>query len=384
LDDNMKIAQISATFPPYMAGTGNVCYHNAVELAARGHDVTIFTSGDPDSSYTYPGSITVNRIRPLFRLGNAPFIPSLLNIRNFDIIHLHYPFFFGGEMIYLLSQLTGQKYLISYHNDVILNGKIKPLLKIYKRTIMPAILNNAKKICVSSLDFGHNCELCNYSENIKDSIIEVPIGVDTNIFNPDVCPDEIIERYQLDNKKIILFVAALDRAHNFKGLDILFRSFSQVNDEAARLMIIGEGELKKHYINRAKEYGISDKVIFTGGVSDADLPKCYACADMLVLPSTSTECFGLVLTEAMASGKPVIASNLPGVRTVVDQGINGLLFQPGDVKDLTAKINYLLQNDDVGKSFGREGRKKTEERYSWERIAERLESIYRTIVSVKD
>jgi glycosyltransferase involved in cell wall biosynthesis len=284
-------------------------------------------------------------------------------------------------MIYLLSKLTKQKYLITYHNDVILSGNIKPFLKLYKRTLMQAILKNAEKICVSSLDFGYNCELSNYSDIIINTIIEVPIGVDTHTFNLNISSNEIRERYKLFNKKIILFVAALDKAHYFKGLENLLISFSRIDDETARLMIIGDGDLKNYYINLSKELGISEKVIFTGGVSNEDLPKCYACADMLVLPSTSTECFGLVLTEAMACGKPVIASNLPGVRTVVDHNVNGLLVQPGDVKDLSEKIDYLLNNDEVCKSFGKEGRKKTEEKYSWKRIAEKLEHTYFDILS---
>lgn len=376
----MKIAQISATFPPYMGGGGNVCYHNAVELAARGHDVTVYTSGNSDYFYSYPFSIKVNRIRPLFSIGNAPFIPSLLNIRDFDIIHLHYPFFFGGEMIYLLSKLTKQKYLISYHNDVILSGKIKPFLEIYKWTIMPTIIKNAKKICVSSFDYGHNCELSNYSDTI-DPIVELPYGVDTNNFNPNVNSNEIIEKHKLNNKKIILFVAALDKAHHFKGLENLLISFSSIDDVTARLIVVGEGELKYYYIKLARELGIADKVIFTGSVSNENLPKYYACADMLILPSiSSSEAFGLVLVEAMACGKPVIASNFPGVRMVVDHGLNGFLVQPGDVNDLTLKINYLLKNNDICISLGREGRKKAEEKYSWERIAERLESIYHNML----
>jgi glycosyltransferase involved in cell wall biosynthesis len=379
----MKIAQVSATFPPYMAGTGNACYNHAVELAARGHDVSVFTSRIPNIPCTYPSTIKVNRIRPLFRIGNAPFIPSLMNIRNFDIIHLHYPFFFGGDMIYLLSKLTRQNYVISYHNDVILSGGLKPFLTGYKRTLMPEILKNAKKIIVTSIDYGKNCELSNYSDDFIDAIVEVPFGVDTTTFNPDVCSDDIIERYHLSNKKIILFVAALDSAHYFKGLDILLESFSHINTENARLLIIGDGDLKNHYINRSKDLGIFNRVIFAGGISNLDLPKFYACADMLILPSISTESFGLVLTEAMASGKPVIASNIPGVRTVVDNGVNGLLVQPGDVNDLTTKINFLLNNADICKSYGREGRKKTEKKYNWRKNAETLESIYLTIIGEK-
>ena len=141
----MRIAQVSATFPPYMAGTGNVCYHNAIELAKLGHDVTVFTSRYPDEDYTYPDSITVKRYKPWFRIGNAPFLPQLLSLRGFDVIHLHYPFFFGGEMIYLLSKLTKQKYVITYHNDVILQGLARRFLTIYNSLVTRLVCSRSQK-----------------------------------------------------------------------------------------------------------------------------------------------------------------------------------------------------------------------------------------------
>jgi glycosyltransferase involved in cell wall biosynthesis len=163
----MKIAQVSATFPPYMAGTGNVCYHYAIELAKLGHEVTVFTSSHSNEEYEYPNLFEVRRFKPLFRVGNAPFTPQLLSIKDFDIIHLHYPFFFGGEMIYLISKLNGQKYIITYHNDVILNGMTKNLLRLYNNVIMKSIIKNSDKICVTSLDYAKN-------SNIKDLIIILP------------------------------------------------------------------------------------------------------------------------------------------------------------------------------------------------------------------
>ena len=372
----MKIAHVSATFPPYMAGTGNVCYHNAVELAKLGHDVTVFTSRYPDEDYTYPDSITVKRYKPWFRIGNAPFLPQLLGLREFDIIHLHYPFFFGAEMIYLLSKLTKQKYVISYHNDVMLSGIINPFLSIYKSTCMRLIVKNSRKICTSSLDFGVNSELTSVMDVSNGCFAEVPIGVDADRFNPSIDTIAIKSRHNLLGKRVILFVGALDKAHYFKGLEYLLDSFAGLNIDGAILLIIGDGDLKDYYQDLSQKMGVLDRVIFLGKVQNEELPKYYATADLLVLPSIKIESFGLVLLEAMACGKPVIASNLPGVRTVVDDGLNGFLVEPKDCCDLITKMRYLLEEDGVKESFGRAGRKKVEEKYSWGKIGEELERLY--------
>lgn len=372
----MKIAQVSATFPPYMAGTGNVCYHNAVELAKLGHDVTVFTSRYPDEDYTYPDSITVKRYKPWFRIGNAPFLPQLLSLRGFDIIHLHYPFFFGGEMIYLLSKLTKQKYVISYHNDVMLSGIINPFLSIYKSTCMRLIVKNSRKICTSSLDFGVNSELTSVMDVSNGCFAEVPIGVDADRFNPSIDTIAIKSRHNLLGKRVILFVGALDKAHYFKGLEYLLDSFAGLNIDGAILLIIGDGDLKDYYQDLSQKMGVLDRVIFLGKVQNEELPKYYATADLLVLPSIKIESFGLVLLEAMACGKPVIASDLPGVRTVVDDGVNGFLVRPRDCDDLATKMRLLLENNEMRVTFGRAGRKKVEEKYSWENIGKALERLY--------
>ena len=372
----MRIAQVSATFPPYMAGTGNVCYHNAIELAKLGHDVTVFTSRYPDEDYTYPDSITVKRYKPWFRIGNAPFLPQLLGLRGFDVIHLHYPFFFGGEMIYLLSKLTKQKYIISYHNDVTLPGIIDPFLSIYKSTCMRLIVKNSRKVCTSSLDFGINCELTSIMGVSNDCFAEIPIGVDADRFNPSIDTTAIKSRHNLLGKKVILFVGALDKAHYFKGLEYLLDSFAGLDIDGAILLIIGDGDLKDYYQDLSQKMGVLDRVIFLGKVQNEELPKYYATADLLVLPSIKIESFGLVLLEAMACGKPVIASDLPGVRTVVDDGVNGFLVRPRDCDDLATKMRLLLENNEMRVTFGRAGRRKVEEKYSWEKIGKVLERLY--------
>ena len=92
----MRIAHVTATFPPYQGGTGTVCYHNALGLARLGHEVTVFTAEHPGGGHVDPEEFMVCRLPSLFRIGNAPFLPVLLGLREFDVIHLHLPFPFGG------------------------------------------------------------------------------------------------------------------------------------------------------------------------------------------------------------------------------------------------------------------------------------------------
>ncbi|NJE77436.1 glycosyltransferase family 4 protein, partial [Thermococcus sp. ES12] len=149
----------------------------AIELAKLGHEVTVFTSRYPDEEYEYPDIITVKRFKPLFRIGNAPFIPQLLReIKDFDIVHLHYPFFFGGEFIHFIKKLRNIHYVITYHNDVILPGMLNFPLKFYKTMLMKQILKNAEKIIVTSLDYARNSELWKISE-IQEKIVGIPNGV---------------------------------------------------------------------------------------------------------------------------------------------------------------------------------------------------------------
>jgi len=122
-------------------------------------------------------------------------------------------------------------------------------------------------------------------------------------------------------------------------------------------------------------------VRFCGRVSDAELPAHYALSDLVVLPSTTMgEAFGVVLLEGMACGKPVVASNLPGVRTVVQDGEDGLLARAGDAEDLAAKLALLLEDPARCRAMGARGRAKVEARYAWPRIIEQLVGVYERVL----
>lgn len=364
-----------------MAGTGNVCYHYSLELGRLGHDVTVFTSLYPKQDYEYPKYFQVQRFNPLFKIGNAPFIPQLLNLEDFDIIHLHTPFFFGNELVYLLSKLKHQKYVITYHNDVIFQGFLQMFSELYNKIILQRLIKNAEKICVTSFDYAINSNIKYFIQKRMQDIIEVPNGVDINKFNQFLNCNGLKELHKIKDKKVILFVGAMDKAHMFKGIEKLLKSISKIHYDNFLLLLIGDGDLKPFYMNLSKKLSISDKTLFVGRVSNDDLPKYFALSDMVVLPSTTMgEAFGLVLVEGMACGKAVIASNLPGVRTVVDDGINGFLVESCNISDLGSKISYLLKNESLRMNFGSMGRKKVEEKYSWEKIGKKLENVYQEII----
>src|SRR5262249_35120237 len=119
---------------------------------------------------------------------------------------------------------------------------------------------------------------------------------------------------------------------------------------------------------------------FIGWQSQADLPRHLHAADMLVMPAIAQEAPGRPAVEAMAAGRPVIASRIGGLPFTVIDGATGLLCEPGDPADLAEKIEGLLDDPELRVRLGLAGRKRFEERYSWDVI---IETHYRPLLSVR-
>ncbi|MBO9370914.1 MAG: glycosyltransferase family 4 protein [Chloroflexi bacterium] len=372
----MRIAHITATFPPYYAGTGLVCCYQAQGLARLGHSVTVFTAAGPVGDVPPPEGVTVRRLPALFRMGNAPFLPGLLALRDFDILHLHYPFIFGAEMVRLVSALRRIPYVLTHHNDLIGDGARRYLFDLYTAVCAPFVFRGARKYLVVSRDHAASCRMAPLFRCPSD-VIEVPNGVDTDHFHPDVDGREVRRRYGIPEAlRLVLFVGSLDRAHHFKGAGYLLRAFARMGDERAGLMLVGDGDLKPSLVALAKTLGIARRVWFVGTVPHRDLPPCYAASDLVVLPSFPPESFGMVLIEAMACGRPVLAHSIPGVRSVVRDGEDGLLARPGDMNDLVEKMRALLEDPQRRAQMGRQGRARVEAEYAWPRIIPRLVQAY--------
>ncbi|MFZ5365545.1 MAG: glycosyltransferase [Patescibacteria group bacterium] len=378
----MKIAQVVCVLPPYGGGIGVVAHFYAVELVKLfGHDVHVFTPSfkqlaDDKRNYTIHG------LRPVFRHGNAAWLPQLRwQLNNFDIIHLHYPFLGGAEAVYHLKKAGKIKNLvISYHMDLVGAGVKSRILQMYSGFHTHRVLDQADRIIAASLDYVLDSSIREYYLSHKEKFVELPFGV-RRIYRPRGKDQYFIDKYKIKKEdKVLLFVAGLDAAHYFKGVNYLIDAMKYLDDNF-KLIIAGEGDLKKDYIEQSKNLGLERRVHFAGYVDKELLPEYYNLADLFVLPSIDkSEAFGLVLIEALASGVPVIASNLKGVRTVVDSGRCGLLFQPKNSRDIAEKAKIILNNPKIHEQFAKNAATGANRKYRWPNIVSRLNDIYTELI----
>jgi glycosyltransferase involved in cell wall biosynthesis len=377
----LRIAHLTATFPPYPGGAGNTAFRFAKGQAERGHHVEVFTApakGErPD-----PGQALVHRIEPVFAIGNAPLIPKIATVGGFDVVHIHYPFIFGAELT-LLGRLGGsrrrQALLVHYKNRLVAKGPRRAAFETYERTVAPLVMRAADRICVLSPDHAASVPyLRRIAEGDPAKLVEMPNGVDTELFSPGADEDGVRARAGIQEDAVVAaFVATLDRAHHFKRLDVAIDAIAALRDTDVHLLVAGGGELLEDFRRRAAAAGVADRVHFLGAVPHSDLPSVMRAADLLLLSTEPPESFGIVLIEAMACGLPTLATKYPGVRAVVDEGETGLLVPPGDPQAVAAAIERLVDAGRDGRAaMGEAGREKAERLWSWPRLLDRMDAAY--------
>ena len=365
----MKIAHVVCVYPPYRGGIGNVAKDFA-SLMRSDNKITVFTPSQNNLKIKKNNAVKIEYLKPFLRHGNGAFLPQLFfKLKDFDIVHLHYPFFGASEIVCLAKIFFKKRFklIIHYHMDTDSLSFFSKILSIFSWITFKPLFKAADKITFASEDYILKSRIKNFYKNSKQKFYLLPFGVDTDKFFPDLSKKE-------SGKINILFVGGLDKAHYFKGVDILLKALSSVLNDKIILNIIGQGDMMAAYKKIAKEAGIEKYVNFLGGVANEELIKNYQKADIFVLPSiNSHEAFGVVLLEAMACGTPVIASDLPGVRNVFKEGF---LVKPGDIFDLREKINILIANKSLRRQMGANGKKLVDKKYSFKILKKRLEEIY--------
>jgi phosphatidylinositol alpha-mannosyltransferase len=205
----------------------------------------------------------------------------------------------------------------------------------------------------------------------------IPHGIDLEHFASGVSP---IEEFR-DGKLNILFVSRLEKR---KGLDYLLKAYEQVKAEfpSSRLIVVGpDGRLRQGYAKKARERKLED-VVFTGYVSYADLPRYYHTADIFCAPAVGKESFGIILLEAMAAHKPIIATNIEGYSSVVTHGVEGLLVPPKDEEALAQALLSLFSDQALRHQMGVNGGIKAEA-HSWGGIAQKTIEYYHELLEGK-
>ena len=201
----------------------------------------------------------------------------------------------------------------------------------------------------------------------------IPNGIDTDRFNPAVKP---LGKFQ-DAQPKILFLGRLDPR---KGLDRLLAAFPIIKQKipAAVLIVVGSGPALQRY-QRSVPERLRNSVLFEGRVTADAIPRYYASSTVYVSPATGGEVFGIVLTEAMATGKPVVASNIPGYNEVIQNNVNGLLFDVNSNQDIADKIVTVLLNEKLRDVLSKNGRKRALE-FSWQNTARHVLSYYECLL----
>ena len=329
----MRIAVITATFPPYRGGMGNVAAREAAALAALGHEVTVLTPLYPDQPLAGDapgaGGAAVHRVRPLLSYGNAAVCPGLrARVRGADVLYLHYPFFGVAEPLCLRARLAGapprraRRLVLRYQMDVVGAGVRRLVFAFHTKVVLPAILRAADAVVFSSLDYAANGNAAGFRRAHPERCREVSFGIDATVFHPDPSVTK--------DPRALLFVGGLDSAHYFKGLEHLLRALPALvrADAGVTLTVVGRGNLLPRYRRLCDELGIARQVRFLTDCDDTELRRCYTAAGVTVLPSVDrSESLGMVLLESLACGTAIAAADLPGVRTLVREGQNGILLR---------------------------------------------------------
>ena len=372
----MKIALVSPYDFVYPSGVNIHVSSLERQFTKMGHDVRIIApiSGNVSgiggkfirigTPIPIPLGGTICRVTISLRLG--PTIKSVLNQENFDIIHLHEPFM--PMLCSAVLRFSNTANVATFHafggNPGYKFGR--PISTIMLRRRLPK-LDGRIAVSQAAMEFA--------SKHVPGYYNIIPNGVDLELFSPDVSP---ISEF-CDGKLNILFVGRLEKQ---KGVNYLIKAFKQISREVpnSRLIIVGPGtRLRGKYEKEVARSGLKN-VVFVGGKPQSELPRYYKAADVFCAPATGLESFGIVLLEAMAMGKPIVATNIEGYNSVLTHGAEGLLVPPKNEEALARALVSLLTNEPLRQEMAARARLKAME-YSWERVSQRVLNCYTRILS---
>jgi phosphatidylinositol alpha-mannosyltransferase len=361
----MKIALVSPYDFSHPGGVNNHIIQLEKHFLRMGHQVKILA---PRSrrDLTAPNLIPLGRAFPVpsggsmaritFSLWLAPRVKKVMEMEAFDVAHVHEPLTpFLPALVLMRAHCPKIGTFHACHQEPRGYGLTKPIISSWFER-----LDGLTAVSIPARDF--------IARHFPGDYEIVPNGVDLALFRRETPPLEAIKE-----GKTLLFVGRLEKR---KGLDYLLGALARIRKERkdVRLIVVGPGTRRREaYEEMAQEIG---GVHFAGFVSSEDLPRYYASAQIFCAPATGEESFGLVLLEAMAMAKPIVATAISGFAQLVTPGREGVLVPPRDEDALAGAILELLEDPARAQAMGERGWQKAQS-YSWENIAERTLAVYR-------
>jgi len=350
----MKILMIIAEYYPVVGGAQKECRNQAEMFCKKGINVMILTQyikGLPE--YEEINGIPVFRkIRAFNPWGPSYILSTLIFLvrkrKLYDIIECFGIFYYTAASV--VMKYIWKKKVINRLECAGENGDLKRIKVMKYRVFIKMTWKKVDKIIAITKEI--------YGDLIhngvhKEDIVFIPNSVNTDYYSP---PISKARNYPLK----ILFVGRLSEQ---KGVDILLRAMHEVIGRCFNsfLTVVGDGPLRRELEEQVNDLKITEYVTFVGNTND--VIRHYHDSHILVIPS-NWEGLPLVLLEGMACGLAIVASNLGGIREVIQDGINGLLFPMGNGKELASKIIYLIKNPEAATEMGRISREKAVSHFS--------------------
>jgi 1,4-alpha-glucan branching enzyme len=377
----MNILMIPHLYHPRIGGV-EICVKNLCrELQKKGHNVEIVTSRLPrklPQRETIDG-VVVNRLP--FRLASSNplsilkfiirasecIVKMLIIVRNkkIDIINLHY---ISDNAIYalMLSYVKRISLITNIHGSDIEHDSVRG--KMYEWVVRRTLERSAKVI------FNSNYMLLKTMENFNVSIDRKSVVIGNGV---DISEADILEK---SKEAPSPFILGIGRLVQYKGFDILIRSFASVLGRYPdiKLVLAGDGPERRNLEILIRNLGIEESVLLYGFRDRKDIQQLLVSCKFLVVPSRR-EPFGIVILEAMAAQKAVIAMEVGGVPDLVKQGENGILIKSHDPHDLAAAMTYLLEHPEIADALGKRGRSTVIDRFEWKIIADKYITAFQSV-----
>lgn len=322
----MRIGMVSATYDPDVQnGVLRMVSLYKQHLEARGHEVLIFTLGEPEASDYEHGIIR----SPGLRLGDHGYYVSMGYSREaqrllaqMDIVHCHH-LFMSVELAHRYASCP-----IVYTNHTrydLYTGAYTPLPQAAADAIMRQVWPNFSDLADVVIAPAASIREVMLEFGVRRPIIVIPNGVEVERFHAPSAPRTKADLGLPESSLLLIYVGRLAEE---KNLTELLRQFGQARQTAPELClaIIGRGPQEDELRTQADELGLAESVLFTGGVPFDEVPNYLAAADAFVTAST-TEVHPLTVIEAMAAGKPVAAVASPGIAETVEDNLSGCLVE---------------------------------------------------------
>ena len=365
----MKVGLVSPYDFATAGGVNDHVRHLAEQLQSLGHETRIFGPSSRadvgvEAAHFYrigtPIAIPVNdsvaRITLSFHLANE--VAAIIADERFDVLHFHEPLMPALPMTMLRMSTTanvGTFHAFAHSNVGYFYGR--PFLQPYLQH-----LHRAVAVSEPARDF-----VTRYFPDFPMRVI--PNGIDLTIYRPGLAPI----RHLRDDNLNILFVGRLEKR---KGLGDLLRAYRAMLTRLpqSRLIIVGDGPLRGRVESYVYRHRLSN-VILAGYVPDSVKPRYYNSADIFCAPATGAESFGIVLLEALASGLPVVATEVPGYMSVLEPGRDSITVPPKNWRELAASLVILGRDPELRRRLAEYALEKAR-RYSWDHVASQVVEVY--------